>query len=91
MRLGERGTRVQYALLAALAYLVPAALALDGPPARRWLLLPWLTAPLAILLVRAVLGGLAGRDLNPMLKRTGQLLLLFGVLLATGLVLARPR
>lgn len=91
VRLGERGTRVQYALLAALAYLVPAALALDGPPARRWLLLPWLTAPLAILLVRAVLGGLAGRDLNPMLKRTGQLLLLFGVLLATGLVLARPR
>lgn len=89
-RIGERGTRAQYALFTALAYLVPAALALTSP-ARRWLLLPWLTLPLAVTLVRAVLGGLAGRDLNPMLKRTGQLLLLFGVLLAAGLVIGRRR
>jgi len=85
VRLGERGTRAQYALLTALAYLVPAAMAL-GAPARRWLLLPWLTLPLGAALVRQVLGGLSGRALNPMLKRTGQLLLLFGVLLAAGLV-----
>jgi 1,4-dihydroxy-2-naphthoate octaprenyltransferase len=86
VRLGERATRMQYALFTALAYLVPAALAV-GTPARRWLLLPWLTLPLGVGLARSVLGGLAGRDLNPLLKRTGQLLLAFGVLFAAGLVL----
>jgi 1,4-dihydroxy-2-naphthoate octaprenyltransferase len=89
VRLGERGTRAQYALFTVLAYFVPAYLALTT--SRLWLLLPWLTAPIAVKLVRAVLGGLAGRELNPMLKRTGQLLLAFGVLLSVGLILARPR
>jgi 1,4-dihydroxy-2-naphthoate octaprenyltransferase len=88
VRIGDRATRMQYALLTALAYAVPTALALSAPH-RRWLLLPWLTAPLALRLVRQVVGGLAGRDLNPMLKRTGQLLLLFGVLLAVGLLVGR--
>ena len=61
---------------------------------RRWspiLLLPWLAAPLAMVLVRRVLGGLAGRELNQILKRSGQLLLVFGVLLAAGLLLATGR
>lgn len=89
VRLGERATRAQYALFTALAYLVPTAMAFNGPVAHRWLLLPWITAPLAAVLVRRVLGGLAGRELNPMLKRTGQLLLSFGVLLAAGLMLTR--
>lgn len=88
VRLGDRATRVQYASFAAIAYLVPAALALTTP-SRRWLLLPLLSLPLGIALVRTVLGGVAGRELNPMLKRSGQLLLAFGVLLAIGLVLAR--
>lgn len=85
---GERATRVQYALFTALAYLVPAAVALTTP-SRRWLLLSWLTLPLGVVLVRQVLGGLTGRALNPMLKRTGQLLLAFGVLLAVGLSFSR--
>jgi hypothetical protein len=38
-----------------------------------------------------VLGGLAGRELNAILKRTGQLLLLFGLLLAVAALHARPR
>lgn len=90
VRLGDGGTRAQYALLMALAYAVPLWLALTGSASRRWLLLPWLTLPIGIALTRRVVGGLAGRELNPMLKRTGQLLLFFGVLLAAGLVLARP-
>lgn len=89
VRLGERGTRAQYALFTTVAYIVPALMAFSGPAARRWFLLPLITAPLAISLLRAVLGGVTGRDLNPVLGRTGRLLLLFGVLLATGLVLAR--
>ena len=87
-RIGDGATRVQYALFMLLAYLVPALLSLTAP-SRRWLLLPVLSAPLALSLVRTVLGGLAGRALNPMLARTGRLLLLFGVLFAVGLVLAR--
>lgn len=88
VRLGDRATRVQYALLMLLAYAVPVMLAFGGGT-RLWLLLPLLSAPIAIRLVRNVLGGLAGRDLNPMLAKTGQLLLVFGVLLAAGLLLSR--
>ena len=87
VRLGAPGTRVQYALLAAVAYLVVLGLAVR--PWRPWLLLPWLTLPLGIALVRRVTGGTAGRELNPMLKKSGQLLLLFGLLLAVGLLLSR--
>ena len=87
-RIGDGATRAQYALFTILAYLVPAALSLTSP-ARRWLLLPLVSAPLAAGLVRTVLGGVAGRALNPMLGRTGKLLLVFGLLFAAGLVLAR--
>jgi 1,4-dihydroxy-2-naphthoate octaprenyltransferase len=90
VRIGARATRAQYALFTALAYLVPVAVALTLP-SRRWLLLPLATVPLAAGLVRRVLGGLEGRDLNPMLKRSGQLLLFFGALLAIALVLGRAR
>ena len=89
VRLGDRATRRQYALLTALAYLAALPLA-AGAPRRAWALLPWLTLPLAVALVRQVLGGLAGRALNATLARTGRLLLVFGVLLAAGLLLGRP-
>jgi 1,4-dihydroxy-2-naphthoate octaprenyltransferase len=89
VRIGERATRWQYALFATLAYLILLGMAFNGAPARRWLLLPWLTAPLAVTLVRQVLGGLAGRELNPMLKRTGLLLLSFGLLFTAGLIFSR--
>ena len=48
------------------------------------MLLPWATVPFAIVLVRTVLRGTAGRELNVVLKRSGQLQLLFGVLWAAG-------
>ena len=89
-RIGERGTRVQYALLATVAYLVPATLAADGGR-WRWLLLPWISAPLAGFLVYQVARGTSGRALNPVLARSGALLLLFGILLSAGLLLARQR
>jgi 1,4-dihydroxy-2-naphthoate octaprenyltransferase len=50
-------------------------------------LLSWLSLPLAIPLVRGVMGRLAGRLLNPVLKRTGQLHLVFGLLFTIGLLL----
>jgi 1,4-dihydroxy-2-naphthoate octaprenyltransferase len=87
VRLGDRATRVQYTAFTVLAYSVTTALAFSAPE-RRWLLLPWLTLPLAVRLVSRVGAGTGGRDLNPVLVRTGQLLLLFGVLMAVGLMLA---
>lgn len=89
-RIGDRATRVQYALFTVAAYLIVVALSVSQP-GRRWMLLPLLTVPLAFDLTRGVLGGLSGRDLNLMLKRTSQLLLAFGFLLAIGAALSAPR
>ena len=86
VRLGDWATRVQYTVFAVAAYGATVLLAFSAP-GRRWLLLPWLTAPLALGLVRRVQGGVAGRDLNPLLGRSGQLVLLFGALLAAGLLM----
>jgi 1,4-dihydroxy-2-naphthoate octaprenyltransferase len=86
VRLGDRATRVQYAFFVVVSYAIPLVLAITDA-SRRWLMLTWLTLPLGIILTRTVLSGLAGRDLNPILKKTGQLLLLFGVLLAAGAAL----
>ena len=86
MRIGDRATRRQYALFAALAYLAPVAMLASGL-AGAWVLLPLLTIPLAYRAVRSVLGGLSGRALNPLLAESGRLQLLYGLLLAVGLVL----
>lgn len=86
VRVGDRGTRMQYAMFVALAYITPLSRAL-APPMHVWLLLPWVTLPFAIYLTSKVLS-LSGRDLNPILKRTGQLLLVYGVLLAIGAALS---
>jgi 1,4-dihydroxy-2-naphthoate octaprenyltransferase len=87
VRIGDRATRMQYLIFAAVAYLIPLALA-AADPSRRLLLLPLLSLPLAITLVRQVVGGVGGRDLNPILGRTAGLLLVFGLLLALGAALS---
>ena len=87
VRIGDRATRWQYALQMLLAYGTPVAIAW-GRAGAAWYLLPWLSAPLAGLLARRVLGPTRGRDLNIVLERTGQLLLAFGVLFALGVLVA---
>ncbi len=85
VRLGDRGTRLQYAAMVLGAYaLIPATL-LAG--AGLWVLLAFASLPLAFRTVRPVLGGARGRALNPMLKGTARLHLIFGSLLALGLLL----
>ncbi|MBI4570988.1 MAG: 1,4-dihydroxy-2-naphthoate polyprenyltransferase [Chloroflexi bacterium] len=85
VRLGQRLTRIQYALLFLGAYaLVPLAQVAGGGA---WVWLSWLTLPLALTLVWAVLRGTAGAALNSVLKRTARLHLAFGSLLALGLLL----
>jgi 1,4-dihydroxy-2-naphthoate octaprenyltransferase len=83
--IGRRATRVEYLLLVAGAYL----LLLLGPLlglTSIWALLPLLTLPIAIALIRTVFS-VEGRPLNRALAGTGRLHLLFGVLLTIGLLL----
>ena len=81
--LGDRRTRVLYAVLVAVAFVVAAGLAVLTP----WALLALGAAPLAAAPVRRVLGGATGLDLVPVLAGTGLLQLAYGVLLAAGLAL----
>ncbi|MEY4970755.1 MAG: hypothetical protein RLZZ277_986 [Actinomycetota bacterium] len=82
VRLGDRKARGFFALLIALGY--AATMALMNP----WALLTLLTLPIAISLVRGVLGQAQGRELIPFLAKTGQLQLLFSILLSLALVLS---
>jgi 1,4-dihydroxy-2-naphthoate octaprenyltransferase len=88
VRLGERGAVVEYALCVAAAYFVPLLLFASGR-AGPLVLLPFATLPLAVGLVRAVARE-RGRALNPLLKRTAQLLFVQGLLFAAGIALGRP-
>lgn len=85
VRLGATGARIEYAVLLLAAYLTPlvAWVVFHGSA---WLLLPWLTLPLAALLLRAVLTQ-QGRPLNVALAGTGRLHLLYGLLWTVGIVL----
>jgi 1,4-dihydroxy-2-naphthoate octaprenyltransferase len=82
VRLGDRQARYFFATLILLGYI--AAIAIGSP----WILLTLLTAPIAISLVRGVLGTAQGRDLIPYLAKTGQLQLLFAVIFSVSLVLS---
>jgi 1,4-dihydroxy-2-naphthoate octaprenyltransferase len=83
--IGRRATRFEYLLLVAGAYLLLPLGPLLGL-ASAWALLPLLTLPLAVGLVRTVFS-VEGRPLNRALAGTGRLHMLFGVLLAIGLLL----
>ena len=82
VRLGVRGTRAEYLLCMAGAYLiVPIAASLGLIP---WAgLLAWLSLPLAIKTARTVFTQ-AGRPLNAALAGTGQVALLFSLLFFGG-------
>jgi 1,4-dihydroxy-2-naphthoate polyprenyltransferase len=83
--IGRRATRFEYLLLVAGAYLLLPLGPLLGL-ANAWALLPLLTLPLAVALIRTVFT-VEGRPLNRALAGTGRLHLLFGVLLTLGLLL----
>jgi 1,4-dihydroxy-2-naphthoate octaprenyltransferase len=84
--IGPKVTRLEYLLLLAAAYAVPALAWLVGW-ATAWVLLPWLTLPLAVRLVRMVFQTAEGTALNKTLAGTANLDLLFGILFAVGIVL----
>lgn len=82
VRLGDRKARYFFAVLIALGYV--AALSIGSI----WILLTLLTAPVALGLVRGVLGDVQGRELIPYLAKTGKLQLLFAIVFSASLVLS---
>jgi 1,4-dihydroxy-2-naphthoate octaprenyltransferase len=83
VRFGRRAGVAEYAVLVAAAYLVPAGLAVAGFLSM-WVLLPLLTLPLGVRLVRRVAVD-SGRALNASLVGTARLLLVHAVLFAIGI------
>lgn len=83
VRLGRAGVLCEYHLMSLCAYAVPVALVLLRKLSP-WALLPLSTLPLALRLNLQVRRR-RGRELNPLLKHTAQLLLLYGVLWSIGL------
>lgn len=81
VRLGDRRARYFFSTLILLGYL--ATLLLLDP----WPLLTLLTAPMAVTLIRGVLGDAQGGALIPYLAKTGKLQLQFSIILSLALVL----
>ena len=88
VRLGRDRARLLFAGIVYLAYPLAPVTWWFGPLSA-WTLLPWLTVPLAVRLVRTVRNRTDGPSLNEALARTGQLQLAFCLLLAAGLLLSR--
>lgn len=83
--LGRRGARIEYLLLAVVAYAVPVILWL-GYGFSPWTLLSWLSLPLAVQMTRLVFTVL-GPALNRGLVGTARLVAVYGILFALGIVL----
>ncbi len=83
VRLGDGPTRSYYLLLLIVAYAVPLLLLWRGL-ADAWVLLPWLSLPLALQLARRMRHE-RGLALNGCLVRTAHLEVVFGLLFALGL------
>ena len=87
VRLGRANARMLYAVTVYVAFLTaPVAWLAGGEGLSAWLLLPWLALPLAAPVVRIVRNRVDGPSLNGALARTGQLQLVFCVLLSAGLL-----
>ncbi len=88
VKLGRPRTRALFAATVLLAYPLALVTWLVGP-LTAWLVLSWLTLPLAIGLIRTVQTRTDGTSLNGALARSGMLQLCFCVLLSAGLLLSR--
>jgi 1,4-dihydroxy-2-naphthoate octaprenyltransferase len=84
VRLGDPETRVLYLVL---LLAIPAAASLLLFVVRPWALLSLVALALAVPPAREVRRGARGRDLVPVLVRTGQVQLAYGLVLAVGLAL----
>lgn len=83
VRIGDDATRLLYVSCIVMAFVLVLPVSLLEPGA----LLAFLAVPLAVAPVRTVVGGESGPGLVPVLVATGRLQLVYGVLLAVGIVL----
>jgi 1,4-dihydroxy-2-naphthoate polyprenyltransferase len=88
VRLGRGSTRSLFAAMVYLSYLLAPVTWLFGP-LHGWVLLPWLTLPVAARIVRQVRNRVDGRSLNEALAQMGMLQLAFCTMLSAGLLLSR--
>lgn len=86
VRLGESGTRWEYLLCLAAAYLAPLVMGMVG--FSYWGLLSWASLPLAASQTRLVWTQ-SGRPLNLALAGTGRLTLVYALLFSLGLLIAK--
>lgn len=84
--IGDRGCRIEYVALLAIAYAIPIVLWLSGRMSA-WVILPLLSLPLAISLMRLIWQSPADSILNQALVKTVRLALFYSLLLAIGLIL----
>jgi 1,4-dihydroxy-2-naphthoate octaprenyltransferase len=83
--LGRGAAVLEYALLLLLAYVVPVLLWLGGELGP-WALLPLLTLPIALILLRVIATRRDGPSLNQALVQTARLHAIFGALFALGMI-----
>jgi 1,4-dihydroxy-2-naphthoate octaprenyltransferase len=88
VRLDRQRTRDLYGAMVYLTYPLALVTWIFGP-LKPWLLLCWLSLPVAVRVVKLVRNHSDGPSLNQALAMTGQLQLLFCVLLGAGLLLSR--
>jgi len=84
--LGRKLARTEFVVVVAGAYLAAASLWLLGDYSG-WVLLSWLSVPVAIVPGGAVLARTDGPSLNEALRSTARLHFVFGILLALGVAL----
>jgi 1,4-dihydroxy-2-naphthoate octaprenyltransferase len=84
VRFGRRAAIVEYALLLAAAYVTPLVLAVCHRSL--WFALPLITAPLAWVRLRQLVGAASGPVFNGLLAATAQLMLIHGVLFSIGMI-----
>ena len=82
VRVGDKSARFGFRFLILTAFITPLALG------SWWILITFLAAPFALIVVRGILGGASGLDLIPLLTRTGKLQLQYSLLLAIALELS---
>lgn len=87
VRMGEKGTRLEYVLMVFLPYLIP-FLFIFTDNGSWFLLLPYVSLPLALKLTGEMYGRHRGSELNKTLGGTAKLSLLFSVLFSLGLILS---
>ena len=82
VRMGDQRTRLLYKISIISAFVVPAVLVIPFGP---WALLGYAAIPWALQPITLIRRGALGPALVPVLKATGILLLVYGVLLGLGL------